>query len=58
LANITADEKLGHISQIDSMVVDLARHIISPGVWMEFLLKPVRMMENPEIDKLIAMLKK
>jgi hypothetical protein len=58
LANITADDKPSHISKIDSMVVDVARQIISPGVWMEFLLKPVRMMENPEIDKLIAMLKK
>ncbi|RNI39075.1 hypothetical protein EFY79_05360 [Hanamia caeni] len=58
LANITADGKPSHISKIDSMVVDVARQIISPGVWMEFLLKPVRMMENPEIDKLIAMLKK
>ena len=58
LANITADEKLGHISQIDSMVVDLARHIISPGVWMEFLLKPVRMMEDADIEKLILLLRK
>ena len=58
LANITENEKSGHISAIDSMVVDVSEQIISPGAWMEFLLKPVRMMENPDVDKLIVMLKK
>ena len=58
LANIAGDERLGHISQIDSMVVDLARQIISPGVWMEFLLKPVRMMEDTQVDNLILLLRK
>lgn len=58
LANITENAKGGHISAIDNMVVDVAKKIISPGAWMEFLLKPVRMMENPDTGKLILMLKK
>lgn len=58
LANITADEKSGHISQIDNMVVNVAGQIVSPGVWMEFLLKPVRMMEDADVEKLILLLRK
>lgn len=57
LANIDEAQKDGHISQIDSMVVELGKQIIEPGIWMEFLLKPVRMMEDSDIDKLIGLLK-
>lgn len=57
LANIDDSLKAAHISQIDNMVVDLGKQIIDPGMWMEFLLKPVRMMEDADVDKLIGMLK-
>jgi hypothetical protein len=57
LANIDETEKEEHIAQIDSMVVELDKQIIAPGRWMEFLLKPVKMMEDPEVDKLIGLLK-
>lgn len=57
LANIDEAEKDSHISQIDSMVVDLGQQIIDPGIWMEFLLKPVRMMEDSDVGKLIGLLK-
>ncbi len=57
LANTDNTLKNSHISQIDNMVVELDNQIISPGIWMEFLLKPVRMMEEPDVDKLIELLK-
>ena len=57
LANIDDTLKTDHISQIDNMVVGLANRIINPGIWMEFLLKPVRMMEGAEISKMIELLK-
>ena len=57
LANLDDDSlKNNHISEIDHMVVELNKQIISPGIWMEFLLKPVRMMEEPDVDKLIGLL--
>lgn len=56
LANTDETFKGEHISQIDSMVVDLAKQIINPGVWMEFLLKPVRMMEDSDPGNLIGLL--
>ena len=57
LSNIDENSKSGHISQIDNMVVGLDQQIINPGIWMEFLLKPVRMMEDDDVDKLIGLLK-
>jgi hypothetical protein len=57
LANTDKNVSAGHISQIDTMVTDVAKKIIEPGIWMEFLLKPVRMMEDPDVDKLIELLK-
>lgn len=57
LANFDEAQKDEHISQIDNMVVELDKQIIAPGRWMEFLLKPVRMMEDPDVDKLIGLLK-
>lgn len=57
LANINDTLKTTHISQIDNMVVGLANQIINPGIWMEFLLKPVRMMEDVDTSKMIALLR-
>jgi hypothetical protein len=57
LANIDDALKSGHISQIDDMVVGVSDQIIDPGIWMEFLLKPVRMMEDHDVGKLIELLK-
>jgi hypothetical protein len=57
LANTDKNVSAGHISQIDTMVTDVAKKIIEPGIWMEFLLKPVRMMEDRDVDKLIELLK-
>jgi len=57
LANIDDSQKDDHISQIDSMVVELGKQIINPGIWLEFLLKLVRMMEDADVDKLIGLLK-
>ncbi|MEO6812747.1 MAG: DUF5995 family protein [Ginsengibacter sp.] len=57
LANTNDSQKSDHILQIDNMVVELAKQIIDPGIWMEFLLKPVRMMEDPDVGKLIGLLK-
>lgn len=57
LANTDDSLKGDHISQIDNMVVDLSKQIIDPGIWMDFLLKPVKMMEDPDVDKLIGLLK-
>ena len=57
LANTDDTLKAAHISQIDNMVVGLAKQIIDPGIWMEFLLKPVRMMEDSDTNKLIGLLK-
>ena len=56
LANTDSTFSAGHISEIEKMVVDLSKKIINPGTWMEFLLKPVRMMEDPDVDKLIGLL--
>lgn len=56
LANTDGAPRCAHISEIDNMVVELNKHIIDPGTWMEFLLKPVRMMEDPDVDKLIELL--
>jgi hypothetical protein len=57
LANIDKNLSAGHISQIDAMVTGIAKKIIAPGIWMEFLLKPVRMMEDHDVGKLITLLK-
>jgi hypothetical protein len=56
LANIDAGSKDSHISDIDNMVVIIAKKIVDPGMWMSFLLKPVRMMEDSNVDNLITTL--
>jgi len=57
LANVDKAPKDEHISQVDNMVVELDKQFIEPERWLEFLLKPVRIMEDPDVDKLIGLLK-
>ena len=57
LANLHDTLKSQHIAQIDNMVVGLGEKIINPGILMGFLLKPVRMMEDADTDKMIELLK-
>jgi hypothetical protein len=57
LAGASDSIKSGHISQIDNMVVELAKKIINPGAWINFILKPVKWTESKDVGQLIGVLK-
>lgn len=57
LANLNETSIGAYISQIDNNVAELDKRIIAPGISTEFLLKPVRMMEDSEVDHLIRLLR-
>lgn len=45
------------INQIDSTVVELGKKVINPGLWINFILKPVQLMESKDVSKIIELLK-
>ncbi len=57
LANSADSLKNTHLSQIENMVVKLGSKVTDPGISINFLLKPVKWMENPDVYKLIGLLK-
>ena len=57
LAQTNDQTKNGLISQIDKTVVEIGGKVINPGFWINFILKPVRLMESSDVSKIITLLK-
>ena len=57
LAHADGDVKNDLIFQIENMVIELSKKIINPGIWVGFILKPVRMMESKKVGDIIGLLK-
>ena len=57
LAHTDSQIKNELISQIESTVVALCKKIINPGLWINFILVPVKLMESNDVSKIIGLLK-
>lgn len=57
LAHTNDQIKNGLINQIDNTVVEIGEKVINPGFWLNFILKPVRLMESSDVNKIITLLK-
>ena len=57
LAYANGPAKDGLINQIDNTVVGIGQKVIDPGFWVNFILKPVRLMESSDVSKIITLLK-
>lgn len=57
LAHADNQTKETMISQIDRTVVAIGNKVISPGFWINFILKPVRLMESSDVSTIINLLK-
>lgn len=57
LAHCTGQVNHKLVSEIDNMVVGIGNKIMNPGLWMNFLIKPVRWMESKDVGKIIELLK-
>lgn len=57
LAHCTDQVSHELVSRIDNMVVGIGNKIMNPGLWMNFLIKPVRWMERKDVGKIIMLLK-
>ena len=57
LAHAEGSIKNGLVAQIENVVIDISKRVINPGIWVGFILKPVRMMESKNVGKIIGLLK-
>lgn len=57
LAHCNTEAKQDMIGGIDNTVVEIGKKVINPGLWMSFILKPVRWMEPKDEGKIINLLK-
>lgn len=57
LAHADGSLKNGLITQIENLVIELSKRVINPGIWVSFILRPVRMMESKNVGHIIGLLK-
>ena len=57
LAHVDGLLKNGLVSQIENMVIELSKKVINPGLWVNFMLRPVRIMESKNVGYIIRLLK-